>query len=220
MIHERYRQDYDGEFVLVGTVLSTGGSVQKREWIDNPLQNQHLSHRAAVIAAEYRYGKFTHRRLENHRGGLLATKSLQTYGTGNLWTDMRFDLFLAEHEQISDAMISKDYQDHSVVYSTTGLCIRHPGCFYPVPYQPLLDPLAKILYIAAFDGHREIFMMGYRKDLPARTSGWINDVNEVIKTYAGTKFYLVDQAGVPDQWLHNRNFELMDVRRFVSHCDV
>jgi hypothetical protein len=220
MIYERYRQDYDGEFILVEINLQNNQTRQKREWIDNPIQNSHISGRAAVIGEQFSYGKFSHRRLQSHRGGLLATKSLQTYGIGNLWQDMRFDFFLADRPTAAEEIIKKKYYENSVVYSTPRLCIQYPGCFYTVPYQPPIDVLAQILYLAAFDGHQEIFMLGYRGDLRAGTTNWIEDVNQVIKTYAGTKFYVVNTANVPGIWLNNHNVDVMDYRRFISYCDI
>ena len=51
MIQERYRQDYDGEFVLLQTSIRNGVKEQRREWMINPIQNQHVSGRAAVIGS-------------------------------------------------------------------------------------------------------------------------------------------------------------------------
>jgi hypothetical protein len=220
MIHERYRRDYDGEFVLVEVTLRDNQIRQQREWIDNPVENSHISGRAAVIAERFAYGKFSHCRLQDHRGGLLATKSLQTYGTGDLWQDMRFDFFLTDQARVAQDIIEKKYHEQSVIYSTTRLCLQNPGCFYPVPYQPPIDVLAQIAYLAAFDGHREIFLLGYRGDLAAGTAAWISDVDRVIKTYPGSRFYIVDTANTPGAWFDNDNVESMTLRRFISYCDV
>ena len=46
---ERYRTDYDGEFVITVNTITNGKKVQEREWIANPIENQHISGRAAVI---------------------------------------------------------------------------------------------------------------------------------------------------------------------------
>ena len=220
MIHERYRRDYIGEFILVETLLSNNATIQRREWVDNPVENHHISGRAVVMADRFKRGGFTHRRLEKHQGGLLATKSLQTYGTGDLWRDMRFDFFLLQDPAQINELKSQQYHEKSIVYSTTRLCINNPGCFYPVPYQPPMDALAQTIYLAAFDGHREIFLLSYHKDLPAGTANWANDVDLVIKTYPGTKFYNIGYTAVPPQWTNNSNFEIMDFRKFVSYCDI
>ena len=49
MIQERYRKDYDGEFVILNTRVVNGEKIQDKEWIANPIENQHISSRAAII---------------------------------------------------------------------------------------------------------------------------------------------------------------------------
>ena len=46
---ERYRTEYDGEFVITVNTIKNGEKHQEREWIDNPIENQHISGRAAVL---------------------------------------------------------------------------------------------------------------------------------------------------------------------------
>lgn len=220
MIQERYRQDYDGEFILVEVTLRDGRIHQQREWIANAIGNSHLSGRAAVIGAPITRGNFTHRRLANHRGGILGTQSLQTYGHGDLWRDMRFDFFLTQDPVAAQDIVAAGYHQTSVIYSTTRLCLHNPGCFYPVPFQPPIDTLAQIAYLAAFDGHREIFLLGYDQDTSAGTRSWQQDLDRVIKAYAGTRFYIVGSKNVPPLWLENPNTEVMEFRKFVSYCDV
>ena len=106
MIHQRYRRDYDGEFILADIDQVSGVILQKREWVDNPIDNQHISGRAAVIAQGFRYSGLTHQKLSRHRGGLLGTKRLQTYGTGSTWQDMRFDFFITNEDSSINQMLS------------------------------------------------------------------------------------------------------------------
>ena len=49
-MHQRYRKDYDGEFVVVDTIVAENSTSQKREWIPNAVENHHVSGRAAAIA--------------------------------------------------------------------------------------------------------------------------------------------------------------------------
>ena len=39
---ERYRTDYDGEFVIVSNTIENGKKHQEREWIENPIKNNNL----------------------------------------------------------------------------------------------------------------------------------------------------------------------------------
>ena len=48
-MQERYRNDYDGEFVILNTFYKDGKKQQEKEWVANPIENQHISARAAVV---------------------------------------------------------------------------------------------------------------------------------------------------------------------------
>ena len=94
-IEEIYRADYDGEYVILNTKYDAGKKIIEKEWVDNPIQNQHISGRAAVIASGESRMVFDVTQLERHRGGLLASKKLQTYGTGRLHKEMQLDFFIS-----------------------------------------------------------------------------------------------------------------------------
>jgi hypothetical protein len=220
MIHQRYRRDYDGEFILADIDQVSGVILQKREWVDNPIDNQHISGRAAVIAQGFRYSGLTHQKLSRHRGGLLGTKRLQTYGTGSTWQDMRFDFFITNEDSSINQMLSSGYTISTTVYTSIKNCLRYPGNFYPVPYQPVLDYLAQSVYLAAFDGHTEVFLLGYNKDTLAGTYQWKKDIDLVMKTYDSTRFWLVGSQNFPLEWCQNSNVGVMDYRRFITYCDI
>lgn len=221
MIQTRYRRDYDGEFVVVETRLADGQNQQTREWIANPIQNHHVSGRAAVIGSRSLSHRFQYQRLQRHRGGLLGKKRLQTYGTSDLWRDMRFDFFVTtDRVEIAD-MLQQGYDQLCTVFTTARMCIDNPGRFYIVPYLPQIDALAMPVYLAAFDGHAEVFMFGYCLETPTASRTWITDIDSVFDAYAGTSFVLVGVEGnMPQSWRSHSNVRSMTPRDFVSYCDV
>lgn len=221
MIQSRYRADYTGEFVIVDTVIANGSTVQTREWIDNPIINHHISNRAAVIGSRCYSHKFQHQRLQKHRGGLLGKKRLQTYGTSDLWRDMKFDFFVtSDPDQLKDLTLA-DYDKNSTVYSTARACINHPGRLYLVPYMPPVSDIALPIYLAAFDGHAEVFLLGYNLETPALSRNWVQDVDQVLAAYAGTKFWLIGvEANMPEIWRNHSNVACMNLRTFISYCDI
>ena len=221
MIQERYRRDYHGEFVIVETKLADGQSQQTREWIPNAIENHHISGRAAVIGSRTLSHRFQYQRLQRHRGGLMGKKRLQTYGTGDLWRDMRFDFFACIDRAEIDRMVVEDYDQRCTVFTSARICIDNPGRFYPVPYLPQLDSLAMPLYLAAFDGHTEVFMLGYCLETPAGTRTWISDIDNIMSAYTGTAFILVGVEGnMPVSWRSHANTRCMNTREFVSYCDI
>jgi len=220
MIHARYRRDYDGEFVIADTIVANNTTIQRREWIPNVIENHHTSRRAAAIATDRDSKYFKHQRLARHRGGLLAQKRLQTYGTGSMWQDMRFDFFVATQPDLIQKLADSEYDHDTTVYTNARHCLQYPGRFYPVPYLPNVHQIALPIYLAAFDQHEEVFMLGYNADIDVGDPGWITDVNDVFQTYATTKFFLVTRQNTPGVWLDNANVKMMDYRRFVTYCDI
>lgn len=221
MIQARYRQDYDGEFVVLRTEISGGVKREIKDWIPNPIENYHISHRAAVIGSRSDLEQFDYPRLQRHRGGLLGRKRLQTYGTGDLWQDMRFDFFVTTNGTALKEIKDSGYDQFSTVYTTARHIMEMPGRFYLIPFRPMLDNLAVCAYMAAFDGHKEIFLLGYTKDTQPETHYWQRDVDTVIKTYANVKFRIIGaDSNIPDLWKNNNNVECWTYRKFISYCDI
>ena len=218
----RFRADYPGEFVIVNTLWEGGKRQEQREWIANPIENQHISGRAACIGSgDSRPAGFDYRILQRHRGGLLGSLKLQTYGTGEIAQDMRLDFAVDVEPEILQKLIETNYYEDNVVYTTGRNCIANPGDFYLIPQNPRLLMPALPIYLAAFDGHREIFLLGYSEQMQFDNSRWFDDVNQVFTAYTGVKFWLVGEPTImPDLWLERANVSTMTYRDFIGYCDV
>lgn len=173
MITERYRTDYTGEFIITQSVWSGGKKRQRREWVANPIENQHISGRAVCIATDVNKEQFDYARLQNHRGGLLGSKKLQTYGIGSIAKEMRLDFTVETDDTVLNDLIDGHYYQDNIIYTTPRNCLKHPGVFYLIPYNPVLIKEALSLYLAAFDGHKEIFMIGYNNLSDIGNSTWV-----------------------------------------------
>ena len=217
----RYRADYAGEFVILESRWSGGKKHESREWIANPIQNQHISGRAACIGSNFDKAEFDYTRLQKHRGGLLGSKKLQTYGTGTIAQEMRLDFTVESSPEQLLPILDNKYQENNIVYTTPKNCIAYPGEFYLIPNRPRVLDIATIMYLAAFDGHQEIFLLGYNLEINIDNPDWINQVRHVIEAYAGMKFYLVgNKSNMPDVWLNASNTVNISYRDFISYCDV
>jgi hypothetical protein len=222
----RYRQDYPGEFVIVNTIWDGGKRTEQREWIANPIDNQHISGRAVCIGSRdsmqssYPEG-IDYKILQRHRGGLLGSLKLQTYGTGEIAQEMRLDFSVDSDSEVLQKLIDSKYYEDNVVYTTARNCIANPGDFYLIPQSPRLLMPALPVYLAAFDGHKEIFLIGYSKQMQFDHPRWFDDVNEVFKAYDSVKFYLIGESSImPDLWLERANINTMTYQDFVGYCDV
>jgi hypothetical protein len=221
MITARYRTDYDGEFIITQSVWSGGKKKQKREWVANPIENQHISGRAVCIASDHDLPDFDYTRLQRHRGGLLGSKKLQTYGLGFAAKQMRLDFTVETDDKILRELMDSHYYQDNVVYTTPRNCLKYPGVFYLTPYNPVMIKHALLPYLASFDGHKEIFLVGYNQYTDAGNTSWAAHVSEVINAYAGTKFIIVGaKHHAIESWLEYANVEQMTYREFISYCDV
>lgn len=216
----RYRSDYPGEFVILESRWSGGRKKEIREWIPNPIENQHISGRAACMGSSVDRWRFDYTRLARHRGGLLSSKRLQTYGTGEIALEMPLN-FAVETNPERLAQIKKtNYQIDNVVYTTAKNCIANPGDFYLIPNRPLVEDAVTIVYLAAFDGHREIFLLGYDKEVRPGRDSWYRDLSSVFSDYP-VDFYLVGEpSNMPETWLDHANVRAINYQDWISFCDV
>jgi hypothetical protein len=221
MIPERFRRDYDGEFVVLHTRISGGIKEQRREWIPNPIENFHISGRAVVIGSRSQQDQFQHQRLQRHRGGLLGKKKVQTYSCDDIWTDMFVDFYVSNNSEYITQILEQNYDTKSTVYTRPKLILEHPGRLYPVPYGPLLSDPALAVYLAAFDQHQEVFLLGMTNDTKYKDRNTVDEIRRVIESYRGTKFYGVGESpAFENSWRNLPNFETMSIRKFVSYCDI
>jgi hypothetical protein len=217
----RYRTDYAGEFVILETRWSGGKKEQSREWIANPIENHHISGRAACIGSDFDANRFDHVRLQRHRGGLLGSKKLQTYGVGNIAASMRLDFAVETCAAQLAALKESGYAEKNIVYTTARQCLAWPGEFYLIPLSPKLLDIATLPYLAAFDGHQEIFMLGYNRETAVENATWSQQVRNVVDAYPAVKFYFVGEASnMYEAWLEPANTQSMTHREFIGYCDV
>ena len=216
----RYRCDYPGEFVILESKWSGGRKHETREWIPNPIENQHISGRAACIGSTIDRWKFDYTRLSRHRGGLLSSKKLQTYGTGEIAQQMRLDFSVETNASGLASIKQLDYHQNNIVYTTARNCIKNPGDFYLIPNRSLVEDSVTVVYLAAFDGHQKIFLLGYNKETPRGRDTWEQDIEQIFRAYP-VEFYLIGEPTLaPESWLECNNVRTMPYLDFVSYCDV
>ena len=221
MLTRHHRQDYAGEYVVLAVDIHHGIRNQTREWVDNRVTINQISRSAAVIGSDCTRHRFDYKLLENHRGGLNGTTKLHTYGTGNIWRQMQLETYVSTRAIEIAQLYKTDYAEQAVVYSTSRQCLHYPNQLHLIPYQPNLHDLALPVYLAAFDGRTNIYMLGYNKETPCTDPRWIDDVAEVIKAYSYAQFTLVGvESNMPAAWRNRPNVACMDYATFVTHCDI
>jgi len=221
MIIERYRKDYTGEFIITSTSWSGGKKRTKREWMPNPVENHHISGRAACIASPVDQSELDFTILSNHKGGLLGSLKLQLYGVSEIAKMMRLDFVVEKDETPLHELFGLGYYKDNIIYTTPKQCLKHPGMFYVIPYNPPMTKEVVLAYLAAFDGHKEVFLLGYQEDANIGQNNWAEQMNQVMLAYPSTKFVHVSYATqTPGIWKENSNFVQMTYRNFILYCDI
>ena len=223
MISELYRSDYDGEFVITNTIFKDGKKEQEREWVENPISNAHVSDRATCIADGTSIDGFLLSSLEGHIGGLLGSLSMQVYGVQDVYKKLKCDFLVALNQDTLDEIKQSNYDEDSIVYTSTKGCLTNEGSFYLIPQSTRTTPHATAVWLACFDEHKEIFLFGYdeyTEDAVLQTK-MVKSVAEVIKTYTSVKFHHVRKNGdMPESWKYLPNLDSMTISEYVSYADV
>lgn len=221
MIVERYRKDYTGEFIITNTSWAGGKKRTRREWMPNPIDNHHISGRAACIASDVDRNEFDFTMLQKHKGGLLGSLKLQTYGVGQIAKSMRLDFAVEKDESTLHELFELGYYKDNIIYTTPKQCLKHPGVFYTIPYNPPMVREVLLAYIAAFDGHREVFLLGYHEGSNIGQNNWADQMAKIFAAYPSTHFYHVSYSPqTPDQWKNYSNFSQLTHREFIHYADV
>jgi hypothetical protein len=134
---------------------------------------------------------------------------------------MRLDFAVEKDDSVLNELFVAGYYKNNIIYTTPKQCIKHPGVFYVIPYNPPMVKEVALAYIAAFDGHKEVFLLGYHEGSNIGQSEWVNQMSKVIEVYPSTHFYHVSYAPqTPGEWKNYSNFSQLTHREFIHHADV
>jgi hypothetical protein len=141
-----------------------------------------------------------------HASGLLGATTLQTYGCNALYRDFTPDFLVAIGNDIVTEIAGTSYPNNNIVYTRGQSLLEHPNRFYLIPHDPYADAGSTAAYIAAFDGHKKIYLLGFdEQDTPG--------VN--VNVYAGTNAYDDVECDVgSEKWMQNR------IKLFNTYDDV
>jgi hypothetical protein len=239
-----YRSDYVGEDVITSATLEGGEWAYEKENIPNAIFNNQISDRAVIIGNGSHRADFDLNLIKNHKGGLLASGAFQTYGCNALYRDYQpHFLVVTGDNRFIEEIANSGYCENNIVYANAQDIVRHPGKFYLTPQDPAWNSGAIATYIACFDGHKQVYLLGfdnndtdgYQYNIYAGTNGygidnvdrsdafWTLAMLEVFNTYSDVDFVLVTEWGnqyMPDPWKYQMNLRQISYRDFVVECDI
>jgi hypothetical protein len=241
-----YRKDYQGENV-VGNLVYTGNQWDiAKEWVPNSIINNQISNQACIIGNGISRKEFNINAVFNHHGGLLGRKKLQTYGCNALYRDHAPDFLVATGDDVGIVaeIANSGYCDTNIVYASIPHIQDNPGKFYSIPQDLAWNAGSVATYLAAFDGHKKVFLIGfdgqdtdrYNYNMYAGSNGYQHATNaqadpaffdltmhEVFTTYTDVDFVRVmptKQSVMPESWKYVANLRQISYRDFVLEADL
>ena len=243
-LSKKYRTEYDGEDIIVERKHEGRVWHETTETVPNAVTNNQISGRAVIIGNGPSRLEFDLQNLKKH-SGLLGINTVQTYGCNALYRDFTPDFLIATGnngivKEIADSAFTAD----NIVYTNSIHLLEHPGKFYLIPYDPYADAGTAAAYIAAFDGHKKIYLLGFdghdfeghNSNIYADTNGydpkwdfeiedekWIHNRVQLCNVYNDVDFVWVTPHGrntMPEKLKWVKNYRQISHRDFVLECDL
>lgn len=242
-IANHYRTNYRGENIVVDRNYTDGIWHDTTESVPNAVENNQISNRAVVLGNGPSRLTFNLQHLK-HYSGHLGADTVQTYGCNALYRDFTPDFLVVNgNPTIVKELAESEYVDDNIVYTSSIHLLEYPNKFYLIPHDPYTDAGTTALYLAAFDGHKKVFMLGfdgqpdqnYNYNVYADTNGydtvrtnildqkWINDRRQVFDVYDDVEFIRVTQFNterIPESWKYCTNFRQISHTEFVLEASL
>ena len=242
-INKNYRSTYFHESIIKERVYENGTWHSTVETVQNAVDNNQISNQAVVFGNGLSRERFDSKLVLNHAGGLLGSTKLQTYGCNAIYRDMAVDFLIASSREMALELSSTRYVDTNIVYTGATNMLEFPKQFYLIPNDPYADSGTTAMYIAAFDGHKKIFMLGFDgqdtaefnnnvyadtraydpSNFTVNDKKWVFNRNELISTYDDVDFVWVTETGrctIPEMLKYNTNFRQISFRDFVLEASL
>lgn len=243
LLEKQYRSNYDGEDVVTSRTLEDGDWTSVTEEVPNNVTNNQISNRAVVFGNSESRKNFPTEHTLNKYAGLLGADTLQSYGCNAFHRDHTPDFLVVTTRAMAQECVDSGYTSNNIVYAQAPLTLEHPGKFYLTPLDQYADAGATATYLACFDGHRKVYLVGcegnfdeaYNSNMYAGTNGYdpinadLRGANscpaykQIFNTYNDVDFALVTPNGemrTYEEWKTCPNFRQISHRQMVLEADL
>ena len=210
-IKQLYRSNYAGENIVSTLTLRDGEWDPVTEFVPNRVFNTHTTTQAVVVGNGNSRKDFNLQLISDHQGGLLATDKLQTYGCNAVYRDFAPNFLVAVGDEIIQEIAESGYADNNIVYTNAGALLDHPGKVYLTPQNLSYDSGALAAYMACFDGHTKVFLIGFDQ----YDNQHQHDGSSYNNIYSGTRGYLQN-----DQTQNGKFFSMTLQNVVKAYSDV
>jgi hypothetical protein len=238
-----YRSTYDGETMTTSSTWTGSQWEYTQEYIPNAVTNDQTSRHAVVIGNGSSRKKYELHLLKNHKGGAFGSQALQTYGCNALYREFDPTLVVATGPEICREIAESGYCHDHIVYANAEIIAQYPGRFYLIPQDVHYNSGALAAYLACFDGHQKVYLMGfdcsaganYNNNIYAGTQGYaghdhnytdnlfVTTMMQVMETYDDVEFIRVMPTidwYCPDAWKGLLNFKQITYNEFAIEVNL
>lgn len=239
MLYKRYRKDYTGEFLIFNVSLDDGSYEEHREWIPNNIQNNTHYGTAVVLGNGISRSTIPLEKIKKHKTGIGGVNRMQTYGCNALYRDFAPDFLVATNKNIVNEIIDNGVSNTIVLTSGSNI-LQHPGKLHMLPYGINMNAGATAAYMACFDGHKKVYLIGFDNqtgernnniyagtknydsaDVKVSSAKWEQAMLSVFKTFPDVVFTRVETRGeTPESWKSCLNYRAINARQFALEVDL
>ena len=242
-LNKRYRRGYVGEDIIAQRTLIEGNWETVTEHVPNRVTNNQISNRAVVFGNGESRLEFNTNHIMQHKSGLLGADTLQTYACNAFYRDFTPDFLVCTDRRIAQEMVASGFTTDNIVYTRVDIMLEFPGKFYLIPHDIYTDAGTTALYLAAFDGHKRIYLSGFdgqdsdvrNNNIYAGTNGydavtstvsgvkWGDAQKTLFDTYDDVDFVHVSHTGrhrIPESWKYCANLRRISYRDMVLEADL
>lgn len=166
-----------------------------------------------------------------------------TYGCNAIYRNFKLDFVTCTGEGIIKEIAKNTTDKPAMMYANSKYLEKYPGEFHFLPQNPDFNSGAMAAYMAAFDGHSRVFMLGFDGiDTPDNNYNkfagtpnypplaatinedyWVRSLQTIMQTYSETEFIRVcptKKFRAPEAWKNCLNYRQIDFRQFVFEADI
>ena len=231
-IKRLFRNAYLGEDIYSNATYNEGQWNYEKEYVARTLDNQGFSKKAVIIGNGTSRLEFN--LLEFQKSYI--KRRIQTYGCNDLYKDYTPDFLVVSRPEVVKKVNQSGYCRDHVVYSNSNAILQYPGAFHLIPQDPSWNSGSIAAYLACFDGHPVVFLLGFDGNDAPDTNNNVYERNgiqndsfmsltmvHVFKSYPMVDFVLVNSTGrgyMPAAWYGVTNLRRISFRDLVLECDL
>jgi hypothetical protein len=171
------------------------------------------------------------------------TQNFSTYGCNALYRNFKPDYLVLTGKGIIEEVAQSTVDKPNIVYANTKFLELYPNKFSFLPQNPDFNSGAIAAYMAAFDGHKTIYLLGFdgidssdniynifagtpnypNVSATINEDYWNKSLQTVMHVYSDIEFVRVcptKNYRQPAVWKDCTNFRQIDFRQFVLEADI